>query len=181
MSILTPKKLTAQIAAISRASEKFAEVVQETLISCAYYAMKDGNTTPFNDLLDAVGNGTRIKGLTAWAELFAPVHIKDERFALSKGAAKGFHINDEEDFAEHEATMRAGPRWDKIVAKESVESIWDTAKYLDRVFSKLDKQGEHGLMQALRDAELAYRIKLNGPLESEHSAEVLALPAPKVA
>lgn len=162
MAIMNPKKLAQTIGAVGKASERFAEVVQEALISCAYYAMKDGNVTPFNQLLDAVGTGTRIKGLTAWTELFAPVHVKDERFVLSKAAAREFHIKDEEDFTEYESAMRGAPRWDKIVAKEKPESIWDTSKYMDKVYKKLDAQGEHDLVAALKDAELAYRIKLSG-------------------
>lgn len=159
MSIMSPKDLSKTINAIGKASEKFATVVQEALISCAYYAMKDGNTTPYNDLLEAVGDSTRIKGLTAWAELFSPVHIKEGRFALSKGAAKQIHVTCAEDFAEYESEMRAGPRWDKIVAKEQRESIWDSGKYLERVTKKLNSQGEHDLAKAIMDAELAVRIK----------------------
>lgn len=178
MAILNPRKLSAQISAIGKGAEKFAEVVQEALISCAYYSMKDGNVTPFNDLLEAVGDGTRRKGLTVWAELFAPVHIRQGSFALSKGAAKAIHVTCEEDFAEFEADMRAAPRWDKIAGKEPVRSLWDSGRYLDGVYKRLDKQGEHELVRALKDAELAYRVKRNGDVLA---VEVPALPAPQVA
>jgi hypothetical protein len=161
--MLTIKQLSANIRKISKSAEKFATDVQEALIVCAYYAMKDGNTTPLNDLMDAVGDGTRLKGFTAWAELFAPVRIKEGRFVLNKGAAKDIHVTCPEDFAEFEAEMRT-VRWDKIVEKEPVESIWDASKALDKFYKRLEQHGDIELAAALRKAELEFRIKQNAIL-----------------
>jgi len=159
MSVMTTAKLKLAIKSVAKSGEKFANDVQEALVSCAFYVMKDGNTTPLNDLLDAVGTGTRIRGLTVWAELFCPVRIKDDRFVLNKGAAKEYAVTDEASFAEYEETMRAAPRWDKIIGKEKAESIFDEGKYMERVIKKLIEEGEAELAEVLKNAEMAYRIK----------------------
>ncbi len=171
MTIMTTKQLSAKISSIGKSAEKFAGDVQEALIHCGFYVMKDGNTTPLNQLLDAVGTGTRLKGLTTWAELFLPVRIKDERFVVNKHAAKEQRVSNEDEYAEYRAAMEAAPRWDKIVGKEKPESIWDSGKYLARVIKKLSDEGDAELAEAIKAAELAYRIRQNAVLPKVPASE----------
>ena len=159
MSVMKKDALNAAISAIRKNSTEFREAVHEALISCAYYATKDSNVTPFNDLLEAVGDGTRKKGITTWAEVFAPVFIKDERFQYSKKAGTGFAVLNEDDFAQYEKEMRDGPKWFEIVRAEKVESIWDAGEYLERVVKNLQKHGaDSKLVEMVRNAEIAARV-----------------------
>ena len=140
MPVMNSKELKASIKSIGTNAAKLREAIQEALVSCAYYSMKDGNTEAFNQLLQAVGSATRIKGLTAWAEQFAPVLIKEGRFTLNKTAMKNIVVTNEEDFAEYEAEMRQ-VNWWETVQPEKAESIFDVTKYLDRVMKHLAENG----------------------------------------
>lgn len=141
MSVMSSSKLSAQIRSIGTHSKTLREQIQEVLISCAYYAAKDGNTNPFNQLLAAVGTATRIKGLTAWAELYGFVQVKQEKFILNKSARKEANVTDEASFAEFESIMRASPMWFDIVPAEKPTSIFDASHYLSGVIAKLEKEG----------------------------------------
>lgn len=163
MSVMTSKQLAASIKNIRTASAKLREQIQEALVTCAYFAMKDGNTEAFNQLLDAVGSATRIKGLTAWAETFAPVVVRDGKFALNKTAKKSLDVKGEDDFTQYEVEMRK-VNWWEIVEEEKAESIFDEAKYMERVIKKLITEGKTELAAAIKDAELAFRIKANAAL-----------------
>lgn len=159
MSVMSSKQLSTTIKTIKRSREKFQVAVQEALISCAFYAMKDGNVEPFNQLLDAVGNATRIKGLTMWAETFAPVIVRDGKFNLNKTAKKSIAVTSEADFAEFEVDMRAGPAWYEIAGEQKVESIFDAPDYLERVIKHLRKHGvDSDVIAAVENAEIIARI-----------------------
>lgn len=171
MPVMNMKALSKSIAQISKSSAAFATSVQEALISAAYYAMKDGNITPFNDILSAVGNGTRKKGITMWAELFAPVYIKEEKFAFSKKAALQFAILNEGDFAEYEAAMREGPLWCDIVGKEKVQSVWSADSYLENVVKTLRKHGvDSDVIAKVEAAEMEVRIAKTALAEETRAA-----------
>jgi hypothetical protein len=153
MSVMSAKTLSSTIKTVKGARAKLDEQIQECLISCAFYAMKDGNITPFNQLLDAVGRSTRIKGLTLWAETCgAPVLIRDGQFTYNKTAGKALDVTSEEDFAEYEEEMRMMPKWYDIVPAEKAESIFDTPKYLEGVYKKLEKEGQKDVADVLRKA-----------------------------
>lgn len=158
MSVMTTKNLTASIRSIKSNRVKLQGIIQEALISCAYYAMKDGNTTPFNQLLDAVGNSIHVKGITMWAELFAPVHVKDKQFVLSKKRRDEHAVLNEDDFAPFEAEMRQAP-WYEIAGKQRVESIWDCGDYLQNVAKTLRKHGvDSGIIAEIERVEMMARI-----------------------
>lgn len=157
MSVMSSIKLSAQIRSIGSNSKKVREQIQEVLISCAYYAAKDGNTNPFNQLLAAVGTATRIKGLTAWAELYGFVQVSKEKFILNKSARKEANVTDEASFAEFESVMRSSPMWFEIVPAEKVTSIFDASHYLDGVIAKLEKEGANDAKFFLQEAVDKYK------------------------
>jgi hypothetical protein len=157
MAVMNSTKLAAQIRSIRTNAVKMREQIHEALISCAYYAVKDGNTNPFNQLLDAVGSTARLKGITMWSEVYGFVRVKDEKFVLNKSARKEADVTDEASFASFEAEMRSGPKWWEIVGKEAVTSIFDPSKYIEGVIAKLDKEGykdfAEGVKGLLADAK----------------------------
>ena len=157
MAVMTSIKLAAQIRSIKGNSSKLKTQIQDTLISCAYYAAKDGQVTPFNQLLEAVGTSARIKGLTMWGEVYGFVQVKQGKFVLNKTQRKEANITDEASFASFEATMRAAPLWCDLVPKESTTSIFDASVYLDHVIAKLDKEGASTAKAFLMDAVDKYK------------------------
>lgn len=156
MSVMSSTKLSAQIRSIKGNSKNLREQIQEALISCAYYAAKDGNTNPFNQLLEAVGTATRIKGLTAWAEIYGFVQVQKEKFILNKSARKEANVTDEASFAEFESVMRSSSMWFEIVPTEKAVSIFDAFHYLSGVIAKLEKEGIADIVPYITDAIESY-------------------------
>lgn len=161
MSVMSKSALNEALGTIRYNNAVQRALIQEALISCAFYAMKDANVTPFNQLLEACGTGeTRIKGITMWAETFAPVYIKDGKFAYSKKAGSTIAVTSEEDFVRYEADMRKGPSWAEIAPKEKAVSIWDCAEYLEGVVKRLQKHGvDSDVIAAVEQVELMVRIR----------------------
>lgn len=172
MSVMSAKSLSAKIKSFAKRGEKFKLEVHEALISCAFYAMKDGNITPFNDLLKAVGSTTRVKGITMWAETFAPVYVKAGKFEYSKAAAKALTVKNEDDFAEYEAAMREAPMWADMVPNEKVESIWDAGNYLENVIKTLRKHGvDSSVISEIEKAEMMVRVAATADEEANDEGE----------
>lgn len=166
MTIMTAKQLTVAIKGIKTNRVKLQDSIQEALISATFYAMKDGNTTPFNQILDAVGNATHIKGITMWAEVNAPVIVRDKAFTLNKTAAKELDVTRIEDFTPYEEDMRSGAKWYEIAGAQKVESIFDPMGYLGKVADKLQKEGFEELAQSIRAAKGGFEMNLIEQLEA---------------
>jgi hypothetical protein len=166
MAIMTKTQLSGAIRSIKTSRARLQDQIQETLISATFYAMKDGNVTPFNQLLDALGNSMHIKGVTMWAEVNAPVLVRDKAFTLNKTAAKALHVENEDDFAEYEADMRATAKWYEIAGPQKVESIFDPMNYLGKVADKLQKEGFEQLALEIRAAKGHFEMELIDAVEA---------------
>lgn len=160
MSVLNAKQLSAKIKSIKGNSTKLRDAIQEALISCAYYAIKDGDTGSFNRLLEAVGTNTRIKGLTLWAETWGCVRVKDEKFVINKTARSEMAVLNEQDFEQHEAMMRSAVAWYDMTPAEKATSIFDAENYLNNVIAKLTKEGEAQLVVAIKNAVAIHNLKM---------------------
>jgi len=160
MSVMSKSALTAAIKSIRSNRAKLQEQIHEALVSAAYYALsKDNNTTPLDQILDAMGNSLHIKGVTRWVELNLPVVIKNGKFSITK-AGKEIALQNEEEFTEYEIEMRASPKWFEIAGKQKRESIFDTVVYLDHVYKKLEKEGQKEVADVLRKAVALANFKV---------------------
>lgn len=157
MAILNSKQLNAKIKSIKGNSTKLRDAIQDALVSCAYYAIKDGDAGSFNRLLEAVGTNTRIKGLTLWAETWGCVRVKDEKFVINKAARSEHDITSEADFAELESMMRAAVAWYDMTPAEKATSIFDADAYLANVIAKLTKEQKSDLAHVIESAVQDYR------------------------
>lgn len=141
MSVLSKSQFTRAVKSIASKRETLQSDIQEALITATYYAMKDGNAEPFNQICDAVGNAVYLKGITLWSETYAPVIIKEGRFVLNKSAAKEHSVLNEEDFAPIESEIRQGVTWYDIAPRQKAVSMFEPSSYLGRVASKFEKEG----------------------------------------
>lgn len=185
MTIQSKQSLTKTIRSIKSSAGKFRELVQEALISCAFYAYKDGNTTPFNDLIAAAGNGTHIQGITRWIELASMIgRVKDGEIVVNKKVRDQSGVINEETFAPYEKAMRAAAPWYEIAGKQKPESVFDEGQYMKRVYKKLTENGYPGLAEELKQAELKFLArsaasvsKANAEATSKTSKPATAAPA----
>lgn len=141
MSVLNRVQFKNAIKNIGKKREALQHDIQEALISATYYAMKDGNAEAFNQICDAAGNAVYVKGITLWAETYAPVMIKDGHFVLNKSAAKEHDVLNGEDFAPIEAEIRQGVAWYDIAPKQKAQSMFEPSTYLATVAKKLEREG----------------------------------------
>lgn len=141
MAVLNKVQFKNAIKSITKTREGLQSAIQEALISATYYAMKDRNAEAFNQICDAAGNAVYIKGITLWAETYAPVMIKDGSFVLNKSAAKEHDVLNEEDFAPIEAEIRQGVAWYDMAPKQKAQSMFEPASYLATVAKKLEREG----------------------------------------
>lgn len=141
MSVLSKTQFKSMVKRLTKSREALQTDVQEALITATYYAMKDGNAEPFNQICDAVGNAVYLKGITLWAETYAPVMVKDGSFVLNKKAAKEHNVLNEDDFAPIEAEIRQGVAWYDIAPRQRAVSIFEPSGYLSSVAKKLEREG----------------------------------------
>ena len=117
--------------------------VQELLIMACYFAFKDGNTTPLNQILDMATNSKAIpvERITRWVELHAQIaFIKKEQFVLNK-KHRDEHtspVTDEASFAEVEKHLRE-VAWYDIMKKEVAKSAFDIESKAEAFIKMLEK------------------------------------------
>lgn len=141
MSILSIKALNGAIKSINTTSKNFNASIQAVLPSCAFQ-MLQGNSNYFNELLNAVGKGTRKEGIVKWAELYGFSTYAKEKLSPNKSACKSHqHLTNEADFMAHIAENGLSVNWYEIAKAEKIASIFAPDAYLERVSSHLTKEG----------------------------------------
>lgn len=156
MAILTSEQFNRGLGKIARHSAIFNNMVQEMLISAAFYAFTQGSTTEFNRLISACGNGVHVKGITMWIELIAGIgRVHNGEIVLNKKVRDMSGVVDYATFAPFEAEMRK-VAWYEVAGEQKKESVFDEGAYMKRVIQKLTKEGYAGLAEAIQQAELQY-------------------------
>lgn len=154
------------ITTITGSKKAFRESVQQALVAATYLCLKhSGGTTPFQQILDAVGTTAHRQGITKWAETFAPVQLLNNKIVLNKSAYKLMDkdsaISDFAAFIEESGMMET--YWDEIAKDENkTVSVFNLDTTLENFLKKLDKNGLPGLAIAIREAEQAYMKKAIG-------------------
>ena len=173
MAIQSIKELNKSIKAIGTNANKFRGAVHTALIACAYHSAKDGQITPFNDLLKAVGNGTRKAGIVLWAETYGFVQLKNGEFINNKAGRVGHSITDEASFEPYRVKMETSPHWADIVPAEKNVSVFDQNKYLLDVLARITAKGDNTLVPYLETAIALYKTeKAMKDLKAENDADV---------
>ena len=159
MAIMTMQNLNRSIRKLGTHAVAFRQMVQESLVSAAFFAFRDGNVTPFNQIILAVGNGTHIKGITMWVEIAAGIgRVKDGAIVLNKKVRDQSGVIDEATFAEFEAEM-CKINWWEVAGKQHAESVFDEGVYMKRVIKKLTDKGYSDLAETIKQAELGWLVK----------------------
>ena len=152
MAIIAKAVLSARIAGLRKAKEALRADVQDILVSVAYQACL-GNANWANELLEAARDTINIKPLTMWLETFAPLVVRQDKFAINKGARKAMGVENEADFAEYEAEMRKANWWE-MTPPQKATSIFAPDEYIEkaveRMAKKLNDEGQPDLANAIK-------------------------------
>ena len=154
------KQFAAKVKAISAATGKMQDLVQDALIAATYLCLKhSGGTSPFQNILDAVGTAAHRQGITRWAETFAPVMLREDKIVLNKTMYSS--MDKEGILADFDAFIAESGmdtiKWYEIAKSVNTSvSVFDLDKTLDNFCKKLEKNALPGLAAALRKAEQDY-------------------------
>lgn len=153
--------------------------IQAALVDATYLCLANsGGTTPFQNILDAVGNTAHRQGLTTWMETFAPVRMIKEKVLLHKAAWEVLDreaaLANFEKFITDTGMNEPASLW-YVIAKDknTTESIFDLDKTLDAFIKKLEKNNLSGLGAAMRKAEQDY---MRDALRAELTIQAMPLP-----
>ena len=131
------------IGSIGRASAKLTKDIQATAVGCVEHAVKHGDVTLADQLVDALGKGLRKASLRAWFEKNAPMFIAKgkDKFSFDP-TRKGTWDQDRED------TLMALP-WEEAKPEEKIVSIFDVSESFDKFMKRVESMS--------KDAEVTLR------------------------
>lgn len=165
-------QLNKAIQAIGKSAASQRDAIQAVLPYCAYQTLQ-GNTNPFNELLEAVGKGTRKEGIVKWAENFGFVKYEKEKLVTNKSAVKAHKeaLSTEQAWQAYQAEVSA-VLWYDIPKKEQIKSQFNAITYLETVVKHLTTNQAAELaaaIQAIHD-----KAKRDLALQKAKEAEALA-------
>lgn len=126
------------IGAIGRAAKALTGKVQETAVACAIHAVRHGDVTLADQLVEALGKGMRRASLRAWFERNGPFILPKGKttFAFDSDRAKELRKQSDEDLTE---SLMALP-WEEAKPEEPVVSVFDVEQAFDKFLKRLEKQ-----------------------------------------
>ena len=171
------------IGAIGRASAKLTKQVQETAVACAIHAVRHGDVTLADQLVDALGKGLRRASLRAWFERHGAMIIPKGKttFALDKERAKALRGETDEALTEK---LMALP-WEEAKPEAPIVSVLDVSVAADKFLERIQKQANEAGMEirnrALLDILVAATAKFHAdealksrlPMADETEAETV--------
>ena len=125
-----------QIGSIGRASAKLTKDIQATATACALHALKHGDVTLADQLVEALGKGMRRASLRAWFETNTPMFIAKgkDKFSFDSERAKTMRLLD---VAELESNLMS-LAWEEAKPEEKVVSVFDVSEAFDKFMKRID-------------------------------------------
>ena len=124
------------IGAIGRKSAALTKDIQTTAVGCVEHAVKHGDVTLADQLVDALGKGMRKASLRAWFETNGPMFIAKgkDKFSFDKvrrGEWSGLR----------EAELLAKP-WEEAKPEEKVVSVFDVSEAFDKFMKRVESMAK---------------------------------------
>lgn len=146
------------IGSIGKAATKLTKDIQTCAVGCVEHAVKHGDVTLADQLVDALGKGMRKASLRAWFETNGPMFIAKgkDKFSFDKdrrGQWDGFR----------EAELLAKP-WEEAKPEEKVVSVFDVSEAFDKFMKRVESMAKDSevtvrnreLMDLLTQASATY-------------------------
>ena len=131
------------IGLIGRKSTSLTKDIQITAVGCVEHAVKHGDVTLADQLVDALGKGMRKASLRAWFERNAPMFIAKGKDKFSFDPTRKGVWDDE-----REVALLALP-WEEAKPEEKVVSIFDVSESFDKFMKRVEAMS--------KDAEVTLR------------------------
>jgi len=120
------------IGAIGRASQKLTKDIQLTAVGCIEHAVKHGDITLCDQLVDAIGKGMRKASLRAWFEKNGPMYLPKGKDKFAFDAERRGEWSQE-----REETLSALP-WEDAKPEEPIVSEFDVSVAFDRFMKRIE-------------------------------------------
>lgn len=153
------------IGAIGKAAKALTGKVQETAVACAIHAIRHGDVTLADQLVEALGKGLRRASLRAWFERNGPFVLPKGKtaFAFDSERAKTLRKETDEDLTER---LMALP-WEEAKPEEPIVSVLDVEEAFDKFLKRLERQVKEADL-TVKNIELLHDV---GQLVARHHAE----------
>lgn len=166
--LLSGEELTKAIIAVNKASHKLGADVQNILLSCTYYALKDGSVTELNALWLGIGKGAvRRDAIKNWAAAFGPFLVNDNKktmaekpFVFSRERADELLKGDSKSATAEQVEAHISgitATWTDYKEPPMVPESWDVAAMLRKVLTEAKKLG--GKNTKIINGELLSKIE----------------------
>lgn len=122
------------IGAIGKAAKALTANIQLTAVGCIEHAVKHGDITLCDQLVEALGKGMRRASLRAWFETNGPMYLPKgkDKFAFD-AERRGTWSQERED------TLMA-TAWEEAKPEEAVVSVFDVSEAFDRFMKRIEAQ-----------------------------------------
>lgn len=158
------KKLSQLIKVIASNATKQRDQIQAALVGCALQAYH-GNPNYARDLFGAVGTGVRVKAMSHWLSLNAPIYFKNGVAEIATERRK--EIANSVTLEQFAADLAAQPAWYEHGKQDTVPTnIWDSASFIKKVDEymldaiKKANKNDATTAEALDKAHSAFRSEL---------------------
>lgn len=155
------------IGAIGKAATKLTKQVQETATQCAIHAVRHGDVTLADQLVDALGKGMRRASLRAWFEKHTCVYIPKgkQTFALDKERAKALRGETDEALTEKFMSLP----WEEAKPEAPVVSVLDVSAAADKFLERIQKQANEAGMEVRNRALLDILVAATAKFHAEET------------
>lgn len=120
------------IGAIGRASQKLTKDIQLTAVGCIEHAVKHGDITLCDQLVDAIGKAMRKASLRAWFEKNGPMY-------LPKGKDKfAFDAERRGEWSQEREDTLLSTLWEDAKPEEPIVSEFDVSVAFDRFMKRIE-------------------------------------------
>lgn len=130
-------ELRTLIGKIGKAAMKFAAQVQVAAVECLIHAVRHGDVSLANSLIEAVGKGTRKATLYAWFEVNGPFYLPKGKTALAFDRERADKLA-----AEGEDALRArliAVQWTEAKPEAKPVSVFDVSVEFDKFLNRMNK------------------------------------------
>lgn len=155
-----------KIGNIAKAAQKVTNAIQDVAVECAIHAVRHGDVTLANRLIDAIGKGMRKASLRAWFEVNTCMYLPSGKTELAYDAQRAKAMGKESD---EELTERLSAiKWEEAKAEEAAVSVLDVGEAFDKFMKRMEKMSNEAGIE-VRHAELL--AKLKAECAAYHAAE----------
>lgn len=130
-------EIKTMIGRIGKAAQKLSTQIQLCALECLIHTVKHGDVSLANNLIDAVGKGTRKATLYAWFEINGPFYLPKGKTQLAYDKTRADALKQEEEAALRERLEDI--LWTEAKPEPKPVSVFDVVSEFDKFMNRMNK------------------------------------------